>query len=110
MPEEPQPSLEWDGETIKVGLPMSSDGERVDASWKPTVVSVVRIRRVGETDWSPGFETPLNAVRFTGLKPNTEYEMQVTHKNASGEGPPATLKLLTNGQGVADGTPKKMGF
>ena len=34
----------------------------------------------GTEAWSPGFETPFNKCSFVDLKPDTEYDVQVTHK------------------------------
>lgn len=94
---ETKPSVEWtDGEFI-VSLPLQ--GRVVDAKWRPETTTVVRIREAGTQDWSPGFETPLNGCNFVGLEPNTEYEIQVTHKNAVGEGPPAILMCRTEPNG-----------
>lgn len=87
------PSIEWQNGEYRVTLPL--DGEMISASWRPTVTSVVRIREVGTDEWSPGFETPLNGCSFIGLKPNTEYELKVTHKNEHGEGRPVFQRLKT---------------
>lgn len=89
------PQLMWDGEMITVSL---SDklGRILEARWNPTVTSVVRIREAGTEVWSPGFETPFNMCSFVGLKPDTEYDVQVTHKNEIGEGEPATTSIKTS--------------
>lgn len=82
---DPEPSVQWREGEFKVSLPLQ-DGV-VDAKWRPGTTSVVRIRKSGTESRSPGFETPLNGCSFVGLEPNTDYEIQVTHKNAAGEGP-----------------------
>ncbi len=92
-----EPSVEWTEGEFKVSLPLQ--GEMVDAKWRPGTTIVVRIREAGTKDWSPGFETPLNGCSFVGLEPNTEYEIQITHKNAAGEGPPARLTCRTRSNG-----------
>ena len=91
------PKLEWHEGEFKVSLPVQ--GGIIDAKWRPTVTSVIRIREIGTETWSPGFETPLNTCTFVGLRPDTEYEVQVTHKNASGEGPPTSLRCTTGRNG-----------
>ena len=88
------PSIEWQNGEYRVTLPV--DGEVIKASWRPTVTSVFRIREMGTDEWSPGFETPLNGCSFIGLKPNTEYELKLTHKNEHGEGPPVIKRLKTD--------------
>ena len=92
------PDLEWDGTTVSVSLP-DKRGRVMQAKWEPTVTSVVRIREVGVKEWSPGFEIPFNRCTFVGLKPDTEYEMKVTHKNAAGEGEAAYTKVRTRPEG-----------
>ena len=91
------PKLEWHEGEFKVSLPVQ--GGIIDAKWRPTVTSVIRIREIGTEAWSPGFETPLNTCTFVGLRPDTEYEVQVTHKNASGEGSPTSLRCTTGPSG-----------
>ncbi len=88
------PKLEWKEGMIYVSLP-DKLGRTLEARWEPTVTSVVRIRELGTESWGAGFETPLNNCSFVGLKPDTEYEVQVTHKNEAGEGPPAISKVKT---------------
>ena len=92
------PTLKWDGTTVSVSLP-DKRGRILDASWVPTITSVVRIRESDVDEWSPGFETPFNRCTFVGLKPDTEYDVQVTHKNSSGEGKPAFSKVTTKADG-----------
>lgn len=91
------PAVEWNDGEFKVSLPLH--GGTVDAKWRPATTTVVRIRQAGTETWSPGFETPLNGCNFVGLTPNTEYELQVTHKNAAGEGPPTKLRCKTKSNG-----------
>ena len=92
------PNLEWDGTTVSVSLP-DKRGRVMQAQWKPTITSVVRIREVGVEEWSPGFEIPFSRCRFVGLKPGTEYEIKVSHKNAAGEGKAAYTKHKTRPEG-----------
>ncbi len=91
------PKVEWNEGEFKVSLPVQ--GGMIDAKWCPAFTSVIRIREVGADAWSPGFETPLNACTFVGLRPDTEYEVQVTHKTSSGEGPPTSLRYKTGSDG-----------
>ncbi len=88
------PKLEWKEGLIHVSLP-DKLGRTVEAKWKPAVTSIVRIRESGAEPWSAGFETPLSNCSFVDLKPETEYEIQVTHKNDAGEGPPVTSTVKT---------------
>ena len=88
------PQLMWDGELISVSLP-DKLGRILEARWNPTVTSVVRIRESGTEAWSPGFETPFNMCTFLDLKPDTEYDVQVTHKNDVGESEPAITSIKT---------------
>ena len=92
------PKVEWKDQMLVVSLP-DKRGRVMEARWKPTIISVIRIRRVGEEKWSVGFETPLNGCSFVGLDPGVEYEVKVTHKNAVGEGEPAYLKVRPDGEG-----------
>ena len=95
--EEAEPSVEWTEGEFRVSLPLQ--GRVIDAKWRLGTTTVVRIREAGTEAWSPGFETPLNGCSFVGLRPNTEYEIQVTHKNSAGEGPPSRLKCRTEPNG-----------
>ena len=89
------PVLMWDGEMISVLLP-DKLGRVLEARWNPTVTSVVRIRESGTEAWSPGFETPFNMCSFVDLKPDTEYDVQVTHKNDVGESEPSISSMKTD--------------
>lgn len=100
---EAAPRIEWKDGEFFVSLPLGK--EMVEAKWCPNVTSVVRIREVGEDSWSPGFETPLNGCSFVGLKPDTEYEMQLTHKNSVGEGPAVTERIRTSPEGAGNVVP-----
>ncbi|MDE0099844.1 MAG: fibronectin type III domain-containing protein [Truepera sp.] len=97
QPRDAEPRVEWTEGEFRVSLPLQ--GRVIDAKWRPGTTTVVRIRETGTENWSPGFETPLNGCSFVGLVPNTEYEIQVTHKNAAGEGPPTRLKCRTKPNG-----------
>ena len=89
------PVLKWDGQMIYVSLP-DKLGRTLEARWNPTVTSVVRIREAGTEVWSPGFETPFNMCSFVDLKPDTEYDVQVTHKNDAGESEPVITLIGTS--------------
>ena len=89
------PLLKWDGEMISVSLP-DKLGRTLEVRWSPPVTSVVRIRESGMEAWSPGFEIPFNMCSFVDLKPDTEYDLQVTHRNAAGESRPVIKKITTN--------------
>ncbi len=88
------PQLKWDDGRITVSLP-DKLGRTFEASWIPVVTSIVRIRESGSQVWSPGFETPFVGCTFVDLKPDTEYELQVTHKNEAGESEPAISSFRT---------------
>ena len=88
------PELRWDEGMIHVSLPKRM-GRTLKARWKPGVTSVVRIRKSGTAAWTPGFETPFNTCSFVDLKPDTEYEVQVTLKNDAGEGEPVIASTTT---------------
>ena len=88
------PVLKWQDNMVCVSLP-DKLGRTLKARWKPTVTSVVRIRESGTEAWSPGFETPFNKCSFVDLKPDTEYDVQVTKKNDVGESEPASTSIKT---------------
>lgn len=92
-----EPKVEWVKGEFRVSLPVQ--GRMIDAKWRPNVTSIVRIRKAGTEDWSPGFETPLNGCAFIGLEPDTEYEIKVTHKNVVGEGPATKVRCKTKSDG-----------
>ena len=79
------PEINWEDNEWSITLPLE-DGTVLNASWKPGITYVVRIREAGEPDWSFGFETPITSFTFIDLKPETEYELQVRTKNAAGKG------------------------
>ena len=89
------PALKWDEGFIHESLPDKHGGE-LNAKWQPAVTSVVRIRELGSTSWSPGFETPFNQCSFVDLKADTEYEIQLTHKNDAGESEPVISTIRTD--------------
>ena len=91
------PKIEWKEGEFKLSLPVQ--GGVIDAQWRTTTTFVFRIRKVGSETWSPGFETPLHSCTFAGLQPSTEYEIQITHKDSSGEGPPTMLRYKTDPEG-----------
>ncbi len=86
------PVLEWNGEMIYVSLP-NKLGRALEARWSPAVTTVVRIRESGTEAWSPGFETPFNQCSFVDLKPDSEYDVQVTHKHDVGESDPVIASI-----------------
>ena len=92
------PELKWDNGMIHVLLPKKL-GRTLEAEWKPGVTSVVRIRESGDEEWSPGFETPFTMCTFVGLKPGTEYDLQVTNKNDAGESEPTLMSTTTAQRG-----------
>ena len=70
------PRIKWEDNQWSVTLPLE-DGRVVNATWKPGVTYVVRIREAGAEVWSFGFKTPITSFTFIDLKPDTEYELQV---------------------------------
>ena len=99
-PSTPHPKIEWDGKTWSVTLPLE-DGKVINAKWDPGISYVLRIREKGTADWSCGFQTPVPACTFADLKPDTEYEVQLRSRNASGDSPPTLLSIRTNPKGAA---------
>ncbi|MXX89641.1 MAG: fibronectin type III domain-containing protein [Boseongicola sp. SB0677_bin_26] len=96
------PKVAWNEGAWSVRLPVDEGRQVVEATWRPGVTHVVRIREAGREDWSFGFETPLTSFTFVDLRPDTEYEVQVRTRTASGEGEPAFLTLRTGPEGEAD--------
>lgn len=92
------PQIKWEDNEWSITLPLE-DGKVLNASWKPGVTYVVRIKEAGEADWSFGFETPVTSFTFVDLKPDTEYELQVRTKSAAGEGAPTFFSIRTNPAG-----------
>jgi len=95
--------LEWDGKTLSVTVPKQliafSGNEDLPIECEPDLLYVWRIKESGTKKWSFGVETPLNSVRFTDLKSDTEYDISVSHKNEFGEGPPAYSTERTGSKG-----------
>ncbi|MDE0094644.1 MAG: hypothetical protein OXO49_09120 [Gammaproteobacteria bacterium] len=89
------PKLSWKDGLISVSLPNKLGGI-VEAQWIPPITTVLRIREENTDKWSPGFEIPLDSCTFVDLKPDTEYEVMITHKNDVGESEPVIDKLRTN--------------
>ena len=92
------PQIKWEDNEWSITLPLE-DGRMLNASWKPGITYVIRIREAGEPDWSFGFETPITSFTFVDLKPDTEYELQVRTKKAAGEGNPAFFSIRTGRTG-----------
>ena len=102
MATQSSPRIHWDGSTWSVSLPLQ-EGNVLDASWKPGLAYVVRIREAGTNEaWSRGFETPLTHISFADLKPDTEYEIQVCTKTDAGEGQPQLVRIRTSPAGNTD--------
>ena len=77
------PEVKWvDGE-IQVSLPQPGTENVIEASWVPPGTYIVKLRKVGEESWGPGFETPITGCRFVDLEPDTEYETQLVAKNSA---------------------------
>ena len=98
-----RPPVSWDGRTKTFSIVLSTagigHGDGVEAEWTPPITYVVRIREVGSSEWSVGFETPLTGCGFVGLKPGTEYEVEVRSKNEHGESDPVTARVRTDPEG-----------
>lgn len=97
-----KPPVSWNGSSrtfsiVLDGLKGINGG--VEAEWSPPITYVVRIREVGDSEWSVGFETPLTGCGFVDLKPTTEYEIEVRSKNAHGKSGPVSVKVRTNPEG-----------
>lgn len=89
-------SLDWDGKIISVEI-ADKFGKMIEANWKPPETSVIRIRKFGTDEWSPGFETPFSFCTFVGIAPETDYEIQKTRKDELGdEGEPEIEKIKHN--------------
>ena len=65
----------------------------VDIYFKPPVLYDVRVRKVGALDWGPGFRSPYSTTTFVGLEPDTDYEVQVTPVDESGNPVPDSPTL-----------------
>ena len=98
--ESANPRIEWKDNQWSVTLPLD-DGRVINATWKPSMTHVVRIREAAADEWSFRFETPITSFTFIDLKADTEYEVQVRSKNAAGERPPAFFKIRTDPAGGA---------
>lgn len=99
------PPVQWDGDRKCFVVTMTMNGMTCEAEWRPDVFYVVRIRETGTGDWSVGFVTPLTGCEFDGLKPNTEYELEVRAKNDAGVSEPVFLASRT----LPDGRLQDMG-
>lgn len=67
----------------------------VDIFFEPPVLYDVRIRKAGSHDWGPGYLAPYSAATFIGLEPDTEYEVQVSPVDSSGN-PVPNLSSMTS--------------
>ncbi len=65
---------------------------------------IVRIRERNAT-WSPGFVTPLSRHQFSGLLPNTEYEISVTRRTDDGDVTSPTVTVRTDEEGCVRAGP-----
>ena len=98
------PPVTWDGNSrtfsiVLHGLKGVNVDDGIEVQWSPSVTYVVRIRELGQPGWSIGVETPLQAISFVDLKPDTEYEMEVRTKNSGGESSPVMMRTRTNRDG-----------
>ena len=93
------PVLSWIDEEIVVSLPRRL-GRNLEAKWKPSLTTVIRIREAGTNDWRFGFETPLNTCSFVDLTPDTSYELALSQKNEQGESERRTEEFKTGPQKV----------
>ena len=99
-----RPPVSWNGNTKTFSIVLSGLKEvgasgGVEAEWSPPITYVVRIREANNGKWSIGFESPLTGCGFVGLKPDTEYEVEVRSKNSYGESSPVLAKVRTNPEG-----------
>lgn len=99
-----RPPVSWNGGTrsfsiVLGGLKSLGMNDPIEAEWKPPFTYVVRIREAGGGSWSCGFETPLTSCGFVGLRPDTEYEIEIRAKNSQGEGKPEKVTVKTNPRG-----------
>ena len=82
------------------GFARTEETQQLEVKWSPAFTYVIRIRKVGEKEWSYGFETPLTGCGFSGLSPNTDYEFELTTKNVQGvETSPAYIRARTESDG-----------
>ena len=96
--EQTSPRIHWDGKAWDVAFPVN-DGKVLEAQWEPSLTYVIRIREAGSAEWSFGLETPIPPCTFVGLKPDTEYELQVRARNSAGEGERALVRMRTDPAG-----------
>ncbi len=95
-----RPPVSWNGNSKTFSIVLSgSEGAGVEAEWTPPITYVVRIREANTGEWSIGFETPLTGCSFVGLKPDTEYEVEVRSKNDQGESSPVTATVRATEEG-----------
>ena len=99
-----KPPVSWNGQTktfsiVLNGLKGSEVEDGVEAEWSPPITYIVRIREANTENWSFGFETPLTGCGFVGLKPDTEYEIEIRSKNDHSESGPVLAKARTNPEG-----------
>ncbi len=71
----------------------------------PQVTYLVRVRELGSEAWLVGVETPLTSCTFIGLKPDTEYEMEVRAKNTAGQSAPTVARCRTDAAGAIEPVP-----
>ena len=98
MPEKPDPRVNFDVDSRKwsVDCPlMDAQGNRFQAEWTQDTVTILRVRKVGTSEWGPGFVTPFNSLSLVDLEPCTEYEVELRHRNSAGDGPSLVKKVAT---------------
>lgn len=91
------PTLTWDGTTLEVRLPDSTTGTSIRAKWKPAV-SILRFRRIGESEWGPGIITPLQCHEFNTEGLSGRFEVMVSSRDANG----VETQLMTQTIGQKD--------
>ena len=105
MASQSKPPVSWDGSKgtfsiVLSGLKDLGPADSIEAEWTPPLMYIVRIREVGSSDWSIGFETPLRGCGFVGLKPDAKYEVQIRAKNSVGESEPAFIEFSAGPNGT----------
>ena len=96
-----EPPVSWDSNENSFTIVIrrtKQDGseETLEAEWRPPVLSVVRIREKKDVEWGPGVVLPVTSCRFVGLKPNTEYEAQLSELQGEHERVVEVISVRTN--------------
>ena len=101
----PKPPVEWNGKAYTICVPGEAPGKWMEFSVTPRITYVIRVRELGTSEWILGIETPLTTCSFVGLKPDTDYEMEVRAKNEAGESDPAVVSCHTGPDGTVEHIP-----